>query len=108
VTIGLCAGIPLEDAADTWRHGAVFLLRDNPRMDAEVTLDGWTTTVAKDIKAVITRGPSSATGYGGTHSEALRAANNALDYMCVRSLCDGAIVMIPMSALYGGPTRRSA
>ena len=42
VTIGLCAGIPLEDAADTWRHGAVFLLRDNPRMDAEVTLDGWT------------------------------------------------------------------
>jgi hypothetical protein len=74
VTIGLCAGIPLEDGADTWRHGAVFLLRDNPRMDAEVTLDGWTTTVAKAMKAVITRGPSSATGYGDTHSEALRAA----------------------------------
>ena len=90
-TIGQYAEIPLQDTADTWRHGAVFLLRNKPPMDAEVTLDGWITTVAKDMKAVITRGPSSATGYDDTHSEALRAANNALDYMCVCSLCDGAI-----------------
>ncbi len=91
MTIGLYGGIPLQDAADTWRHGAVFLLRDKPLMNAEVTLDGWITAVAKDIKAVITRGPSSSTSYDDTHSEALRAANNALDYMCMRSLCDGAI-----------------
>jgi hypothetical protein len=90
-TIGQYAEISLQDAADTWRHGAVFLLRNKPPMDAEVTLDGWITTVAKDLKAIITRGHSSSSSYDDTHSEALRAANNALDYMCIRGLCDGAI-----------------
>jgi hypothetical protein len=91
MTIGMYGLIPLQDAAETWRHGAVFLLRNKPPMDAEVTLDGWTTTVAKDVKAIITRGPSSSTSYDDTRSEALRNANNALDYMCIRGLCDGAI-----------------
>lgn len=91
MTIGRYAEIPLEDAADTWRHGAVFLLRGKPRVDAEVSLDGWTTTVVKDMRAVIARGPAASTSYDDTHSAALRAANNALDYMCVRGLCEAAI-----------------
>jgi len=82
-------------------------------MDADVTLDGWTSTVSKDMKAVIARGPAASTSYDDTHSAALRAANNALDYMCVRGLCDAAIrndsddclVWWPDPA--GGVTRRS-
>jgi hypothetical protein len=90
-TIGLYAAIPLQDAANTWRNGGVFLLRRTPLIDAEATLDGWTTTVAKDLKAVVTRGPSLSSTYDETRSEALEAANNGLDYMCVRGLGDLAI-----------------
>lgn len=70
----------------------MFLLRNAPRMNAEVTLDdGWTATVLEGMKAVIVRGPAVLTSCDQTHSAALRAANNALDYMCVRGLCDSAI-----------------
>jgi hypothetical protein len=91
MTIGLCAGIPLQDPADTWHHGAVFLLRDKPNADAAVTLGGWTTTVAASTRAVVTYGGSPATSFNDTHADALRAANNALDYMCIRGWCDAAI-----------------
>src|SRR5882757_3917629 len=46
VAIGRCAGIPLEDEADTFRHGAVFLLRNQPNRSAAVSIGGWTTEVA--------------------------------------------------------------
>jgi hypothetical protein len=92
VTIGLCAGIPLQDAAGTSRHGAVFLLRNKAVVDAEVTLfDGWTTTVAPGTNAVVTRGPSSSTSFDETRTEALRAANNGLDYICMRGRGSAAI-----------------
>jgi hypothetical protein len=91
MSIGFCAGIPLQEPADTSRHGAVFLLRDTPIADVQVSLEGWTTTVKTQTKAVVTYGPSSATTFAETHTEALRAANNALDYMCMRGWCASAI-----------------
>jgi hypothetical protein len=91
VTVGDFADIPLQDPADTVHHGAVFLLRDPSRRDASVVLDGWTTTVAALLNAVVTFGPSPSTSCSQTHREALRAANNGLDYMCVRGWCDAAI-----------------
>ena len=92
MTIGLCAGIPLQDPAGTSRHGAVFLLRNKSVADAEITLfDGWTTTVAAGTNAVVTRGPSSSTSFYETHTEALRAANNGLDYVCMRGWGSAAI-----------------
>lgn len=91
MTIGSCAGIPLQDEADALRHGAVFLLRSQPDTSASVSLGGWTTAVAAQSKVVVTYGPSSSTGFGETHTQALRAANRGLDYMCMRGWCNAAI-----------------
>lgn len=91
MTVGTCAGIPLQDSEGVSRHGGVFLLREAPITDATVTLLGWTTTVSVRHKAVVTYGPSTATNFDNARSEALRAANNCLDYMCMRGWCDSVI-----------------
>jgi hypothetical protein len=91
VTVGQYAGIPLEDPADTMRHGAIFLLRRPPNLDAAISLDGWTTQVQRGTKAVVTFGPGRATDASGVFSEALEAANNGLDFMSVRGLADVAM-----------------
>lgn len=73
-------------------------------MDAEVTLfDGWTTTVAAGTNAVVTSGPSSSTSFDETRTEALRAANNGLDYMCMRGWGSAAIRIDPDDCLVWWP-----
>lgn len=91
MTIGYCLDIPLQDSNGSFRHGAAFLLRHPADQDWSTSLNGWTTTVRKGKGVVVTFGPSSATTFVATHSEALRAANNALDYMCMRGWVDLAI-----------------
>lgn len=58
VTVGEYAGVPLQDAGDSWRNGGVFLLRKPARASASETVHGWTTTVVAGQTAVITCGPS--------------------------------------------------
>lgn len=83
--------MPLQDPADTTRHGAVFLLRNPPIMNAAISLDGWTTQVQNGINAVVTFGPGRASDAAGALSESHAAANNGLDYMSVRGSADVAI-----------------
>jgi hypothetical protein len=89
--VGFYAGVPLQDAANTWCHGAVFLLRKAPPRSASVSLDGWVTSVVEQAKIVVTCGPSKATSFDDTFADALTAANRGLDYMSVRGQADSAI-----------------
>ena len=97
--------MPLQDPGDTWRHGAVFLLRKPALRDGVVSLDGWTTSVVG--KAAITCGPSSATKFGDTFSAALAAANNGLDFMCATGMANFAIISAADESLVWWPQRRS-
>src|SRR6185312_5706523 len=81
MSVGEFAGIALQDASDTWRHGAVFLLQKPARACDPVTLNGWTTSVVGDQRAVITCGQSSAVDSANVLVEALEAANSGLDYL---------------------------
>lgn len=56
-----------------------------------MNLDGWTTRVVASTNRVVTHGMPAATSWEEAHSEALRAANNALDYMCMTGACNAAI-----------------
>ncbi|ULN50284.1 hypothetical protein [Mycolicibacterium goodii] len=109
VTVGDYAGVPLQDPGDTWRNGAVFLLRKPARASCSVSLDGWLTTVVRGHKAVITCGPSTGTDFEATFTEALNAANRGLDYLSVtgqgdcviRDAPDDCLVWWPSAALGG-------
>ena len=89
--VGVYAGVPLQDSANTWRHGAVFLLRKAARRSASVSLDGWVTTLVERAKIVVTCGPSTATNFDEAFTAALTAANRGLDYLSVRGQADCAI-----------------
>lgn len=91
VTVGEYAGVPLEDQGDTWRNGGVFLLRKRARESCTVSMGGWATTVIAGQKVVITRGPSTATDFPATFTDALNAANRGLDYLSVTRQADCAI-----------------
>jgi hypothetical protein len=91
MTVGEYAGVPLQDSGDTWRNGAVFLLRKAARKTASVSLDGWVTSVVRGATVVITCGPSAASGWDETFAAALIAANGGLDYMSVTGVADCAI-----------------
>jgi hypothetical protein len=108
MTVGHYADVELQDAADTWRHGAVFLLRKAALRDAVVSLDGWTTTVVNGVKAVKVRGPSSTRNFGGTFAEALAAANNGLDFMCASGMAHCVVVKPQDESLVWWPQRGDA
>lgn len=91
MTVGEYAGVTLQDPDDKWRHGAIFLLHKPPRYTESVSLDGWTTTVVCDERAVITRGPSNAGDFAETLTYAMEMANQGLDYMSVTGQADCAI-----------------
>lgn len=97
--VGEYAGVPLQDDDDTWRHGAVFLLRKPARSSVSVSLDGWLTTVVASQSWVIVSGPSEATDFDSTYQESLNAANRGLDYMSVRGQVDCAIRDAPDDCL---------
>lgn len=103
MTVGEYAGIPLQDAGDTWRNGAVFLLRKPARASGSVSLGGWVTTVVRGQKAAITCGPSTATDFEATFIEALNAANRGLDYLSVTGQADCAIRDAPDDCLIWWP-----
>lgn len=91
MTVGEFAGIPLQDAGDTWRHGAVFRLKKPAQGPGSVSLNGWVTTVVHRQKFVIICGPSSATDFEATFIESLNAANRGLDYLSVTGQADCSI-----------------
>ncbi|WP_082570437.1 hypothetical protein [Mycobacterium sp. Root135] len=91
MTVGSYAEVELQDASDTWRTGAVFLLRKVARASGSVSLNGWVTTVVRGQKAVISCGPSAAGEFDGAYTEALNAANQGLDYLSVTGQADCAI-----------------
>lgn len=103
MTVGEYAGIPLQDPGDTWRHGAVFLLRKRARTSGSVSLGGWVTNVVAGQRAVITCGPSSAADFDVTFIEALNAANQGLDYLSVTRQADCAIRDAPDDCLAWWP-----
>ena len=59
--------------------------------DAAVSLEGWTTQVKKDAKAVVTFGRATTTDAAATYKVAVKAANDGLDYLSVRGLADAMI-----------------
>lgn len=99
MTVGEYAGVPLQDAGDSWRNGGVFLLRKPARASATVSVHGWTTAVVQGQRAVITCGPSTATNFAATFTEALTAANRGLDYLSVTAQADCAIREAPDDCL---------
>lgn len=103
MTVGEYSGVPLQNPDDTWRNGAVFLLRKPARSTASVSLDGWTTTVDAGQKVVITCGPSMATDFDQTFIEALNAANRGLDYLSVTGQVHCAIRDAPDDCLAWWP-----
>ncbi|GAB4662740.1 hypothetical protein MOKP64_50770 [Mycobacterium avium subsp. hominissuis] len=103
MTVGEYAGVPLQDAGDSWRNGGVFLLRKPARASASETVHGWTTTVVAGQTAVITCGPSAATTFDATFSDALTAANQGLDYISVTAQADCAIRDAPDDSLIWWP-----
>jgi hypothetical protein len=96
-------GVGLQDTGDTWRNGAVFLLRKAARASSTASLGGWVTTVVRNQKVVITCGPSTAADFDGTFAEALNAANRGLDYMSVSGQADCAIRDAPDDCLVWWP-----
>ena len=105
MTVGEYAETPLQDPGDTWRHGAVFLLRKAPPFTESVSVDGWTTTVVGGGRAVITRGPLKARKFDATFDTALEMANKGLDLMCVQGLADCAIREASEDCLVWWPDR---
>ncbi|MGO9097947.1 MAG: hypothetical protein ACLP9Y_00325 [Mycobacterium sp.] len=103
MTVGEYAGVPLQDAGDTWRSGGVFLLRKPARASASISVDGWTTSVVGGQRAVITCGPSAAASFDATSIEALNAANRGLDYISVTGRADCAIRDAPDDSLIWWP-----
>ncbi len=103
MTVGEYAGVPLQDAGDSWRNGAVFLLRKPARGSGSVSVHGWVTSVVHGHKAVITCGPSTATSFDATFIEALNAANRGLDYLSVTAQADCAIRDAPDDSLIWWP-----
>jgi hypothetical protein len=103
VTVGEYAGVPLQDAGDTWRNGGVFLLRKPARASASESVDGWTTSVVEGQRAVITCGPSAARSFDATFIGALTAANRGLDYISVTAQADCAIRDAPDDSLIWWP-----
>ena len=103
MTVGEYAGVPLQDAGDSWRNGGVFLLRKPARASGSVSVDGWTTSVVEGQRAVITCGPSAATSFDATFIEALNAANRGLDYLSVTAQADCAIRDAPDDSLIWWP-----
>lgn len=103
MTVGEYAGVPLQDAGDSWRNGAVFLLRKPARASASVSVHGWTIAVVRGQSAVITCGPSSATDFDATFAEALNAANRGLDYLSVTATADCTIRDAPDDSLIWWP-----
>lgn len=109
MTVGQYAGVPLQDPDDTWRHGAVFLLRKRARVSCSVSLGGWVTSVVAGQKVVITCGPSVEPSCKATFIDALTAANRGLDYLSVtgradcviRDASDDCLVWWPDAALGG-------
>ena len=77
-------GVPLQDSANTARHGAVFLLRKGARQSASVSPEGWVTTLVERGKIVVTCGPSTTASFDETFTEALTVANRGLGYLSVR------------------------
>lgn len=106
MTVGEFAGVPLQDVDDTWRTGAVFLLRKPALGDAVVALNGWTTSVVAGERAVVACGRSNAADYAEAFSDALLAANRGLDFMSatgrthsvINDAADDCIVWWPDSA----------
>jgi hypothetical protein len=92
VTIGDYAGMPMQDAGDTWRTGAVFLLRHPAATDVVLPLNGWVTSVKQGSRAVVTTGKSTATDRDGTLLDAMLAANQGLDYMSATGRTHSVIV----------------
>ena len=105
MTVGEYAETPLQDPGDTWRHGAVFLLRTAPPFTESVSVNGWTTTVVGGGRAVITRGPLKAKKFDATFDTALEMANKGLDLMCVQGLADCAIREASEDCLVWWPDR---
>jgi hypothetical protein len=103
VTVGEYAGVPLQDAGDSWRNGAVFLLRKPARASGSVSVHGWVTSVVGGQRAVITCGPSVATSFDATFVEALNAANRGLDYLSVTAQADCSIRDAPDDSLIWWP-----
>jgi hypothetical protein len=103
MTVGEYAGVPLQDAADSWRTGAVFLLRKAARDSAVISLDGWVTAVVGRLDVVIVCGPSSATDFDTTRKAALMAANRGLDYLSVTGQVDSVIREAPDDCLVWWP-----
>jgi hypothetical protein len=99
MTVGEYAGVPLQDPGDTWRHGAVFLLRKKAGEVPPVMLGGWVTALVPGQKAMVTCGPSTATDFDATFIEALDAANRALDYLSVSGWADCVIRDAPDDCL---------
>ncbi|BBX86933.1 hypothetical protein [Mycolicibacterium aubagnense] len=91
MTVGEYAGVALQDDADTWRAGGVFLLRHPAARNAVVKLNGWTSSVVAGSKAVVTTGPSTAVNHTGAFLAALLAANQGLDYMSATGQTHSAI-----------------
>ena len=103
VTVGEYAGVPLQDAGDSWSNGGVFLLRKPARTSASVSVHGWTTSVVGGQRAVITCGPSAATNFDATFIEALNAANRGLDYLSITAQADCSIRDAPDDSLIWWP-----
>lgn len=103
MTVGEYAGVPLQDSGDSWRHGAVFLLRKPARASSSVSIDGWVTTVVRGQTVVVSCGPSTATNFEATFAEALNAANLGLDYLSVTAQADCVIRDAPDDSLIWWP-----
>lgn len=86
MTVGRYAGMALQGSAEC--NGAAFVLHSGPIQDAEVDLDGWTVRVTRGVKAVVAYGSAGPRSFSESYDAALSAANNALDYMSARGLCD--------------------
>lgn len=99
MAVGFYSGVPMQDDGDTWRTGAVFLLRRPAARDAMVPLNGWTTSVLAGSRAVVTTGPSSVTDHAGAFSEALVAANEGLDYLSARGQTHSVIEDAPSDSI---------
>ncbi|WP_082961716.1 hypothetical protein [Mycobacterium sp. 852002-51152_SCH6134967] len=103
MTVGEYAGVPLQNPGDTWRNGAVFLLRKPAGASESVALDGWVTSVVRGAKVAVTCGPTTAASRDETFAEALNAANRALDYMSVRGQAHCVISDAPDDSLVWWP-----
>ncbi|WP_163684249.1 hypothetical protein [Mycolicibacterium gadium] len=105
MTVGEYAGVPLQNSDDTWRHGAVFLLRKSAARRSTTVLlpNGWLVSVVDRTNVVVVCGPSVATSFDDTFAEALEAANHALDFWSIGGESDHAIREAPDDCLVWWP-----